>query len=1391
VRDENIDPHSTPIRPNSIEKRGLFMGDSQRRGKECSKCGEMNKDEYKCCKRCGDRLGERSSSSNRASKEEDDQEKDEEEEEEVEEARPIVKVRDPGCPTEAEREAHEFNHLPFRSWCGECVKGRLDNPPHYKLPPADRGVPEVMMDYGFANKKGDSKSLTILVTKDRDSRAIVANLVMHKGRDLGEAVDQGCANIKRFGNREKFILKTDNEPALIDLRQGIAEKLKGQILVEKPPKGESQSNGSVENAVKLVKGLLRTYRMALERRIDGTLPTFHPVMGWMIEHVGESISKYMVGKDGKTGYERLFGKPIREEGIEFGEGIWFRRRKGEAKDLEERWLSGIWLGKYWGTIDHVVYHEGVIMEARAIQRRPITERWSRQEVEKVDVWPWDRHKKREDQIQEEMMTIPPKTQEEKDLEPPRPSKVKEHNAPKSLYIQPADLEKYSYTKGCRRCQLMREKKSAHGIRHTEACRKIITECLATANDARINEQRQREQEYLTQQVETVAVHRAGEGGEDVPGSSSDVRSPATVEPPAQAVTELEEPSIQAPEEGEDMDGMDVMSLQRDALGIFLQERRKKKIPEKKIDEAWGIYSLLVRNGVEEDKAKAKIWEFYSPPRVTKEAKKFPDLNINGERSFDMKTDADGKAWDFRLASHRAKARRQVAENKPYIVIGSPPCTDWSIINVNCNHKKMSEDERRRRMIEARVHLRFSVELYRMQIKGGRHFLHEHPSSAKSWQEKEIKELRNDPRVGEVIGHMCQYGMTMVDKDGKVKPVRKSTRWMSSASEVLRRLSRKCPGHEHTRLEGGRPAAAAVYPPQLCAEILRGVNDQWEREGKGIPNENKGIYSLEEDVPKTEWLDEPKGGGYWDSVTGDRLPAEETKVARKDEVDCMNEWDVWDIVDERECWNKTGKGPISGRWVDHNKGDTEKPNIRSRYVAQEVARWKDATMFAATPPLEAIRALLSNIARKKGRKLLLIDVRKAYLHADVGREIYVRLPKEMGCAGKVGRLKKCLYGTRDAAMQWEALCTRKLCSMGFQKGKASACCFYNPALDVRCVVHGDDFTFEGNDGGLNKVERDMRKEFDCKVEGRLGGGPKDKKEVRILNRIMRYEEGVVTWEADPRHAEALIRDLRIEEAGKVVTPGVKQTKEEEEEELTEEETTRYRSCAAKANYLSMDRADIGYAAKECCRHMSSPRRCHLEALRRIGRYLKGEPRKVYVFPKAKEGESEEKGNRVTIVAYSDSDFAGCPTTRKSTAGGCLLVDGHLIKHWSATLKTIALSSGEAELAALVKAAGEALGLKSLYADLGIEADIDLHADSSAALGICHRSGVGRVRHLDVAQLWIQERVKMSDFRLHKCLGIQNPADVLTKHVGRTDLDAQLPRLNIQRCEGRASSAPELI
>ena len=134
--------------------------------------------------------------------------------------------------------------------------------------------------------------------------------------------------------------------------------------------------------------------------------------------------------------------------------------------------------------------------------------------------------------------------------------------------------------------------------------------------------------------------------------------------------------------------------------------------------------------------------------------------------------------------------------------------------------------------------------------------------------------------------------------------------------------------------------------------------------------------------------------------------------------------------------------------------------------------------------------------------------------------------------------------------------------------------------------------------------------------------------------------------------------------------------------------------------------------------------------------------------------------------------------------------HLLKHWATTQNAITLSSGEAELTWVVKGVAEGLGLQSLLLDLGVSAEIEVHADSAAAIGICRRSGIGRVRHLAVCQLWVQEKLREGAFRLFKVAGAENPADLLTKYQPANVIQEHTARMGVFREEGRVATAPQV-
>ena len=134
--------------------------------------------------------------------------------------------------------------------------------------------------------------------------------------------------------------------------------------------------------------------------------------------------------------------------------------------------------------------------------------------------------------------------------------------------------------------------------------------------------------------------------------------------------------------------------------------------------------------------------------------------------------------------------------------------------------------------------------------------------------------------------------------------------------------------------------------------------------------------------------------------------------------------------------------------------------------------------------------------------------------------------------------------------------------------------------------------------------------------------------------------------------------------------------------------------------------------------------------------------------------------------------------------------HLIKHWAVTQSTVCLSSGEAELGGICRGAAQAMGLRSLANDLGIKLDLEIHSDATSAIGICRRRGLGKIRHLAVSDLWVQDAVARKEFVLKKVLGKVNPADMLTKHVERPTIDIHMKTFGLYFESGRADSAASI-
>ena len=674
-------------------------------------------------------------------------------------------------------------------------------------------------------------------------------------------------------------------------------------------------------------------------------------------------------------------------------------------------------------------------------------------------------------------------------------------------------------------------------------------------------------------------------------------------------------------------------------------------------------------------------------------------------------------------------------------------------------------------------------------------------------------------VGRVVGHQCQYG---AESGGQ--PIKKPTGFMTNCEGIRKALSKTCSGRngwcsrdgggQHVLCNGRVARMAAIFPIRLCKAILSGLKNQLRSDGvvidghhgmqaaNMVEKDDGQIYSFVQ-TEHGEVLKFDNGEGpFFDDLTKQKLPTELVKLARRKELDYFEDKGVWKRSSNQEAWRVSGRPPITVRWVDVNKGDDENPDIRSRLVARQMRGANEDPMFAPTPPLEALRTVLSYAAtdidgeKPKCRdgnspdrmQISLIDISRAYFNAktDPANPTYVALPTEdPDHRTTCGLLLKHMYGTQAAADGWQQEYSGSLIDMGFVQGVACPCVFWHKAKSLVCSVHGDDFTTAGAKGDLDWFEQQLESRYELRKGGRIGPGPDDDREGRVLNRMVRWTNDGLEYEADPRQVERLIESQGLDDTCKsVVTPGLKATKEQLEAEVPLEAhmQTPYRGDGARCNYVGPDRPDAQYAAKEICRWMSSPTDVGLAALKRLVRFFLGRKRLVFKYP----------WQRASMLeCYSDTDWAGCPKTRKSTSGGCLMLGSHLLKSWSSTQPSISLSSGEAEYYGVVKAAGIAIGHQSLMKDLGIQVGVRVWTDSSAAMGICGRSGLGKLRHVQTHTLWVQERVRTGAIQLRKVNGLVNPADLFTKHLNSRDRVTQLVQLfNCEYRDGRATTAPLL-
>nr|GEU89499.1 putative ribonuclease H-like domain-containing protein [Tanacetum cinerariifolium] len=419
------------------------------------------------------------------------------------------------------------------------------------------------------------------------------------------------------------------------------------------------------------------------------------------------------------------------------------------------------------------------------------------------------------------------------------------------------------------------------------------------------------------------------------------------------------------------------------------------------------------------------------------------------------------------------------------------------------------------------------------------------------------------------------------------------------------------------------------------------------------------------------VDDPKSSGNSNpTATSTNLLADHMETLA---VETPIPTNVWRLID---C--PKGVRPIGTKWVLKNKKDERGIVIRNkaRLVAQGHTQEDGIDydeVFAPVIRIEAIRLFLA-YASFIGFTVYQMDVKSTFLYGTIDEEVYVMQPprfQDPEFPARVYKVEKAMCGLHQAPRAWYGTLSKYLLTNGFQRGIIDQTLFIRRQRGdfILIQVYVDDIIFGSSNLQLcREFKALMHEKFQMSAMGELnfflGLQVLQKKDVIFLSQD-KYVGDILKkfGYSDVRSANTLIdkeNPWGKDETGKDV------------------DLHLYISMIGSLMYLTASRPDIMFAVCACARHQVTPKECHLHAVKRIFKYLKGHPKLGLWYPKE---------SPFDLVAYSDSDYGGATQDCKSTTGGCQFLGRRLIS-WQCKKQTIvSTSTTEAGYVAVANGCGQ--------------------------------------------------------------------------------------------------------
>jgi uncharacterized membrane protein YgcG len=489
--------------------------------------------------------------------------------------------------------------------------------------------------------------------------------------------------------------------------------------------------------------------------------------------------------------------------------------------------------------------------------------------------------------------------------------------------------------------------------------------------------------------------------------------------------------------------------------------------------------------------------------------------------------------------------------------------------------------------------------------------------------------------------------------------------------------------------------------------------------------------------------------------------------RKAMVEEMHALDLnhtWDLVHK-----PAGTSIVGCRWVFTVKQnpDGTVDRLKARLVAKGFTQTYglDYTeTFSPVAKLNSIRIIIS-LAANLDWPLHQLDVKNAFLHGDLNETVYMAQPPGFESKGEyVCHLKKSIYGLKQSPRAWFDKFSKAVVSHGMTRSQADHSVFFKKTKIgiVILVVYVDDIVITGSDKeGIQILINHLSSSFLTKYLGKL--------RYFLGIEVARSKAGISL--SQRKYTLDILQDTGYLGSKPVATPMESNLKLMPDEGDFIDDPDIYRRLVGKLIYLTITRPDISYAVSVVSQFMTNPRVPHMNAVIRILKYLKNAPGRGLFY---------RSSGHLRIEGYTDADWAGSPSDRKSTTGYCTFIGGNLVTWRSKKQSVVARSSAEAEYRAMAHTTCELTWLRTVLQEFGLltQGPTPLYCDNQAAIHIASNPVFHeRTKHIEVDCHFVRSKVESKDIITPFVPSGSQLADIFTKALPKNAIDSICSKLGV--------------